>query len=110
MDADGSKVVRLTTTGIEDELPSWAPDGSRIAFDEGKDAHDIYVMNADGSHVQRLTTDSKSSWPSWSPDGTKIAFTHNETSKLSDIWVMGSDGSGARAVTSDGSDWGPSWQ
>jgi len=110
MDADGSHAARLTTTGIEDALPSWSPDGTRIAFAEGKDATDIFVMHIDGSHVQRLTRDAKSTWPSWSPDGTTIAFTHNETSKLSDVWVMAADGSGAHAVTSDGSDWGPSWQ
>jgi TolB protein len=110
MDADGSNPVRLTTTGIGDTLPSWSPDGTKIAFAQGQDARDIYEMNADGTHLQRLTADSSSDWPSWSPDGTKIAFTHNDTSKLSNVWVMASDGSGAHAVTSDGSDWGPSWQ
>ena len=65
--------------GVFVEYPAWSPDGSRIAFmsqvaEEGSQ-YDIYVMDADGSDVQRLTTEpSDDGWPTWSPDGTLIAF------------------------------------
>jgi Tol biopolymer transport system component len=33
-------------------LPSWSPDGRRIAI---VNSHGTYVVNADGSHLRRLT-------------------------------------------------------
>jgi TolB protein len=76
--ADGSG-LHLVKPGIHVEYPAWSPDGRRIAFmsqvvDEGLQ-YDLFVMNADGSHVRRLTTSpATDGFASWSPDGTKIAF------------------------------------
>jgi len=37
-------------------MPSWSPDGSKIAFVSNRDGNmDIYTMNADGSSVRQLT-------------------------------------------------------
>jgi Tol biopolymer transport system component len=85
MNADGSNPTRLTESTAAREgypvwvwagNPVWSPDGSKIAFVSNRDGRrDIYIMNADGSNVTRLTKDSIIKWsPSWSPDGTKIAF------------------------------------
>ena len=54
----------------------------RVAFNSAIFANEthsgdagIYVMNADGSNVTRLTdNDAGDVDPSWSPDGEKIAF------------------------------------
>ena len=58
--------------------PTWSPDGSQIAFTskprKGADA-DIFVMDADGSHILRLVgTARNDGHPDWSPDGSRIAF------------------------------------
>src|SRR5204862_17039 len=37
----------------------------------------IYVMNADGSGVRRLTRAHDDHSPTWSPDGRKLAFERN---------------------------------
>ena len=44
--------------GHDDVLPAWSPDGKKIAFVSGRDGNnEIYVMNADGTGVTRLTKD-----------------------------------------------------
>jgi TolB protein len=56
MNADGSSVTRVTDTSGSDSSPVWSPDGTRIAFEsfrEGKS--EVYVVNADGSGLTRLT-------------------------------------------------------
>jgi len=67
--------LRFGMEGIE--TPSWAPDGRRIVFTglEGG-VSDLYVINRDGSGLQRLTNDRYAQRdPVWSPDGSRIAFT-----------------------------------
>ena len=56
MNADGSRVTRLTYNSAYDLLPTWSPEGTKILFQSERDGNDeIYVMNADGSGVTRLT-------------------------------------------------------
>lgn len=65
--SDGSAKKRLTR-GLDTE-PAWSPDGSRIAFRRGLLVGDIYVVNADGSHVRNLTRTPKldERQPVWRP-------------------------------------------
>jgi TolB protein len=89
----------------------WSPDGSRLVFmDTVQENTDIYVANADGSQMQRLTTDLMPDlYPSWSPDGRFIVFTTaKDCSKDWCIAIMKADGS-AESVLSSGGDGYPSW-
>lgn len=80
MKADGSgEPVLISAHPTGDSKPCWSPDGTRIAFESLRDdpvdkkLMDIYVMNADGSHITRLTkTNGYYSEPAWSPDGAQI--------------------------------------
>jgi dipeptidyl aminopeptidase/acylaminoacyl peptidase len=63
-----------------------SPDGTKIAYSqiasnlsEAKTMIDVYVMNCDGSHVIRLTTDRKSSSPIWGKDGKEIYYVSSES-------------------------------
>ena len=83
----------------------------RIAFASRRDGDfEIYVMNADGSGVTRLTdNDASDGTPSWSPDGRRIAF-HSDRDGNTEIYVMNADGSGVTRLTeNDASDGAPSW-
>ena len=55
---------------------------------------DIYVADADGSNLQRLTDDAaQDGIPTWSPDGNAIAFV-SDRGGIWAIWVMTPDGNG----------------
>jgi Tol biopolymer transport system component len=111
---DEAVAGRVDSLGIssEDSSPSWSPDGARIVFHSGKDeqSSDIYIMNADGSHLTRLTDEPASDGsPSWSPNGQKIAFSSNREGN-SEIYVMNMDGSNQIRLTDNpANDGGPSW-
>ena len=123
MNADGGGVTLLSHCGrpqCDDDQPTWSPDGKQIAFVRGGAVYsgDIYVMNADGSSVRRLTRARTKDgvWqPAWSPDGTRIAFTvvRAPPRDVSEIYVMNADGTEVRKLTDCGgqncSDSAPSW-
>ena len=68
LDLITSTCTRLTDES-SDTSPSWSPDGGRIAFSSGRDGNrEIYVMQADGSNLTRITrSPSFHTAPSWRP-------------------------------------------
>jgi Tol biopolymer transport system component len=70
----GSPFPMLTAKKLTDNIdnnscPVWSPDGSQIAFTSDANSNkDIYIMNADGSNVRRLTYEkSAEGYPAWRP-------------------------------------------
>jgi Tol biopolymer transport system component len=79
MDLGGDDLVNLTNTdGLAALMPTYGPDGQRIAYVSMRPDHsmDLWVMNADGSNQQQLTAflSAMVTFPSWSPDGRRIIF------------------------------------
>jgi Tol biopolymer transport system component len=104
--------------------PSWSPGGDRIAVTRYLtiDTSDVYVVDAGGSNLQRLTRRSNrspgSNSPSWSPDGSVIAFVrwpdqHNDLYTGAEIYLVDAAGGRPRRVTSvppdSPGDGGPAW-
>jgi len=74
-------VKRLTDLNSNNYLARWSPDGTDIAFVSDRNGDpDIYVMDANGTDVRRLTyspSGTGADWPRWSPNGQFIMFTAN---------------------------------
>lgn len=87
--------LQSITDSNKDTAPSPSPDGEQIAFMSDRAGNwDIYLINADGSNLRRLTDDeARDGLPTWSPDGNAIAFV-SERGGVWAVWVMTPDGLG----------------
>ena len=115
----GSRIFTISTTGdVKTALtpaalggpdapfpaidPAWSPGGSKggtkLAFSgtwgTAPGNHDLYVMNADGSQLTRITQGFEATHPSWSPTGARIAFAGRSA-----IWSVGVGGGSPRGIT-----------
>ena len=96
---------QLTHDPVGATMPSWSPDGQRIAFVGGAtDPNgDIYVMDANGHNVRPLTSGpAYDSFPKWSPDGTRIAFFRAGSGQPSGVWIMNADGTNPHPLAASG--------
>lgn len=122
---DGSGRRQLTTGRPADRDPEWSPDGTKIVFTRvippgdpdtepspinQETNTDIFVMDADGSNVRRLThSNSLDLEPTWSRDGKRIAFVSYRLGR-SDIWTMDASGDTELPLTVDPAlEDGPAW-
>lgn len=115
-DLETRKKIQLTSHPAIDTSPSFSPDGKKIVFNSDRSgSQQIYVMNADGSDVQRISFGSDGGYatPVWSPRGDYIAFTKiqrggDENHKFH-IGVMKPDGKGQRLIANGFLVEGPTW-
>jgi tricorn protease-like protein len=122
--------LTLTTYLEYNREPNWSPNGRQIVFSreshltvvtctlsatcaqpQRQDATDVYVMNADGGGLRRLTSTSgfDEEDPHFSPDGSQIAY-YKQDARLDQqsgqIWVMRADGTGQHQIANGGN---PEW-
>jgi Tol biopolymer transport system component len=124
MDIDGQNQKRLTFEQGYDGGPFFSSDGSKIVFrasrpqteDELSDYNElvkdgnvrpttleIYIMDADGSNMKRITNFGKASFaPYFHPDSKRIIFSSNVNSKKGrnfDLYLINTDGTGLEQIT-----------
>ena len=94
-DTDGRGSILRITSIVDDRAHNFhvrpSPDGTRIAFDSDRDGERaVYVADADGGDVRRITGDGFAAIPSWSPDGRTIAFVRAEPNrpKVWNLWTI----------------------
>lgn len=128
MNADGSgeRLLRrespASTHGFL-TLPTWSPDGERIAFVrlsylEDRFESAVYVMGVDGTGALKIADEA--SEPAWSPDGSSLAFVSygdrlgetcfHDCLPSTEIYVVEADGSHSKRLTRDAAnDQSPAW-
>lgn len=105
MDADGSKVTKLTTDGnaLGFGYPTWSPDGKKIAFGHGTDGVlEQYVVDADGKNLTKITDfGGMSVYPAFSSDGKRLAFVQYKNGGKAELILADADGKNPKAIMKD---------
>jgi TolB protein len=117
-DTDGSGAILRVTSIVNDNASNFharpSPDGRFIAFDSDRDGERaVYIADADGRNVRRVTGEGFAAVPSWSPDGKTLAFVRAEpaTPKVWNLWTVTLDTGDTERLTSHkvGQPWGGAW-
>ena len=128
---DGTDLRRLTQTEGYDAEASFSPDGKLIVFSSTRSAYplerlsaedrarfdkdpayfaDLYVMNADGTDVRRITqAPGYDGGPFFSPDGQRVLWRRFDSHGMNaDLFSAKVDGSDVRQITNFGCmSWAP---
>lgn len=110
-------VLRITRVVNEDAQNFHArpsPDGRMIAFDSDRQGERaVYIADADGRGVRRVTGAGFAAVPSWSPDGRRLAFVRAEPGqpRVWNIWTVDLASGATTRLTSHriGQPWGAAW-
>lgn len=77
VDVNTGEVRELATDPAGQYDAAWSPDGQWLSFTSRKGGgSNIWIMRADGSGQQRVTTGNSDRGATWSPDGNQLAYTH----------------------------------
>jgi cytoskeletal protein RodZ len=113
----GGAVLRITRI-VDDSARNYhvrpSPDGTRIAFDSDRGGvRGVYVADADGRNVRRVSPDGYAAVPSWSPDGSMLAFVREEANRpeVGNLWTVDLASGSVTQITrhATGQAWGASW-
>ena len=83
LDVSSGESSQVTQGDWHDDMPSWSPDGSLLAFasdrDKGRDDRqlrtDAWIVAVSGGRPRRVTRGwGRAAFPAFSPDGRQLAF------------------------------------
>ncbi|MEL6414312.1 MAG: PDZ domain-containing protein, partial [Pseudomonadota bacterium] len=109
--SNGGTATPITRDNGWDGMPVWSRDGSKLAFASDRNGNlDVYVMNADGTGLSRLTHHDANDYPSdFAPDGSGVLFASSRgqsassayfpTGALPQLYQVSVDGGTPRMVT-----------
>jgi photosystem II stability/assembly factor-like uncharacterized protein len=117
IEPSGTNLTQLTDSSEHgwDAFPVWSPDGTKIIFGSNRHApgdfatDSVYIMNADGSGIGRLSQTWGSPPYAWSPDGLWIIYTEG-FGNGSELLVMDSYGLDSMPLADDNIGFHPLWR
>lgn len=126
MELKSKKVTRITNTPGYDGGAWFSPDGKKIIWRASRPKNEteladykdllskglvaptsmeVYIADADGSHVQQVTKLGQANWaPNFTPDGKKIIFCSNHEYKRGfpfNMYLINLDGTGLEKISRD---------
>ncbi|ROP55555.1 TolB protein [Streptomyces sp. PanSC9] len=102
----GAPVALTHTATVSDVMPTWSPDGKRVAFvryGSGGAVDGIWTMKTTGGGLKAVPGTKGASDPAWSPDGKRIAYA-KPVGTQREIYVADIDGSPAARLTHTAAD------
>jgi len=117
-DTDGTGAVLRVTSIVNDNAQNFharpSPDGRMIAFDSDREGERaVYLADASGGDVRRVTGEGFAAVPSWSPDGRRLAYVRAEPGRprVWNLWSVDLASGDTTRLTSHrvGQPWGAAW-
>ena len=116
IDGTGSapEVITIVDDGARNYHAQPSPDGTQVAFDSDRDGgRAVYIADADGTNIRRMTGPGYAAVPTWSPDMSQLAFVRADSikPKVWNVWTVSLVSGNARQLTDFkyGQTWGASW-
>jgi hypothetical protein len=108
------RITRIVDDGANNFHVRLSPDGERIAFDSDRGGQrGVYIADAKGNNVRRVSPDGFAAVPSWSPDSSTLAFSRAEPDRphVWNLWTLDLATGELTKVTNhaSGQPWGASW-
>ena len=94
------QLLPVLTDNASNIQAALAPDRTQVAFSSNRNGNfDIYVMDADGQRLRRLTSSpTHEGEPAWTPDGSRIVYTVT-SGTTTQVATVSADGAENRVLT-----------
>jgi hypothetical protein len=110
----GLRITRVVDNTSRNYHARPSPDGTRVAFDSDRDGERaVFVADASGRNLRRVSGDGFAAVPNWSPDGRTLSYARAEPDNANvwNLWALSLDSGESRRLTSNtsGRPQGGSW-
>ena len=85
------RVATIVDDGARNYHVRLSPDGTQVAFDSDRDGErGVYVADANGRGVRKVSGDGYAAVPTWAPDGKRLAFLRAEPQRPAvwNLWLL----------------------
>jgi dipeptidyl aminopeptidase/acylaminoacyl peptidase len=109
---EANKPAAIVSSTQQDSAPSFAPDGSRFAFQSWRSGtQELWLASRDGLALRQLTWGGRghTGSPSFSPDGQQVAFDSRPEGHSHILVVSAAGGAPRKLTTGNSNDILPRW-